>query len=183
MSQALLAAVFLSLLPLSASAKSTTVVQLQRVNYKEEKRLVYDLNYDENTCEIRTKAPFDAYYRENSSGQRLEKFSSESTRYFGPRLEGARLTPSEVPLHFQALREIQDKLGIRAQILVRLEKDGERCVPSAEITYKNQRFTLEKIFIRMKKALGIPTGVEWVLVTGKREDGSAVKDCVAGDCE
>lgn len=183
MSQALLAAVFLSLLPLSAFAKSTTVVQLQRVNYKEEKRLVYDLNYDPAACEIAKADPFDAYYRDNSSGQRLEKFSRESVRYFGPRVDPAKVRSNEVPLHFQALAEIQDKLGIRAQILVRLEKDGERCVPSAEITYKNQRFTLEKIFIRMKKALGIPTGVEWVLVTGKREDGSAVRDCVAGDCD
>lgn len=179
---ALLAAVFLFAFPASAAAKSTTVVQLQRVNYKEEKRLVYDLNYDPASCEIHKADPFGAYYRDNATGERLEKFSRESTRYFGPRLDGARISANEVPLHFQALAEIQDKLGLRAQILVRLVKDGERCLPSAEITYKNQRFTLEKIFIKMKKSFGIPTGVEWVLVKGKREDGSAVSDCVAGDC-
>lgn len=179
MVQATLAAVLLSLFPLSAEARSTTVLQLQRVNFKPEKRLVYDLNYDSASCEVNAADPFDAYYRDNATGQRLEKFSTESMRYFGPAALAAR--KSEIELRFKALEEIQQKLGIRAQILIRLEMADGKCTPSAEITYSNKRFTLEKINISMTKAFGIPNGVEWVQVKGRSERGP-LTDCVAGKC-
>jgi hypothetical protein len=181
MTQAILVTIALFLLPQISLGGSATVLQIYRVNFKPEKRLVYELNFN-GDCEITKSEPFDVYYRENKTGQRLEKFSNESQRYFGPQINSNDFKTYEIPLHFRALTDIQEKLGTRAQILVRIFKENGKCEASAEITYRNKRFTLKSINIKMEKTLGIPTGVAWVMVNGLKEDGSPYKDCVAGEC-
>lgn len=180
MTKAILASLCLIAVPFGAQAATTTVLQLQRTNYKPEKLLVYDLSYDASTCAINRKAPWDVYYRDNSTGQRLEQFSSDSARYFGPR--AAIRAADEISLSFLALEEIQKQLGERVSITARLDKIDGKCVVSSEISYRNQRFSLEKIFIKMKKTFGFPSGVESLLVTGKADDGAPVRNCVAGNC-
>lgn len=160
-------------------AQTSTVLELQRTNYKPEKLLVYDLSYDSSSCTIHRRTAFDTYYRDNKTGRRLDQFSSDSKRYFGPRTD-LPVYETEAPLSFLALEEIQKELGERVQLTARLEKVDGRCVASSEITYRKQRYTLEKIFIKMKKVFGFPAGVESVILTGRNPDGSKVRDCVVG---
>lgn len=181
MTKAIIASLCLIAVPFGAQAATTTVLQLQRTNYKPEKLLVYDLSYDASTCAISRKAPWDVYYRDNSTGQRLEQFSSDSARYFGPK-SSLRAAADEISLSFLALEEFQKQLGERVSITASVDKIDGKCVVTSEISYRNQRFTLEKIFIKMKKTFGFPSGVESLIVTGKADDGSAVRDCVAGNC-
>lgn len=165
----------------SAFADSAPVLTVQRVNYKPEKRLVYDLQFDKNACQINTAKPFDVYYRENKGGKRLPDFSSDSRDYFGPRYDAAKTTPTQVALEFKAFDEIQKETGVRGEILVTLNNASGNCVASAEITYSNQRYTLEHIDIKVTKVFGFPSGVEWVQLQGKNAEGP-VKDCVVGSC-
>jgi len=164
-----------------SEAKSSTVLELQRVNYKNEKRLIYDLNFNPATCEIDRNQPFDTYYRDNKTGARDPEFSKSSEKFFGPRLEGVRISAHEAPLSFKGFDEIEIALNMRARLVARVERVQGKCVASAEITYTTKRFTIERIELKVKKALGIPNGVEWVLLKGRGERGRIV-DCVAGDC-
>jgi hypothetical protein len=181
MTKAIIASLCLVAVPFGAQAATTTVLRLQRTNYKPEKVLVYDLSYDASTCAINRKVTWDVYYRENSTGQRVEQFSNDSARYFGPK-SFMRPAAEEISLSFLALEEIQKQLGERVNITASLEKIDGKCVVTSEISYRNKRFSLEKIFIKMKKTFGFPSGVESLLVTGRADDGTPVRDCVAGTC-
>jgi|GEM_PF-4901331 len=171
----------LLLLSPATQAKTTQVLELQRVNYKPEKKLVYDLDFNPATCEINRARPFDVYYRDNATGAREPDFSGNSQSYFGPRLDNAQRGPREIELAFKGFDEIEKALNMRAEILIRLEKTDGKCAAFAEITYGKKRFTLERIEILVTKVLGIPNGVEWVLLKGRGDSGRVV-DCVAGDC-
>jgi hypothetical protein len=168
--------------PAYAEAKSVTVVQLQRTNYKPEKRLHYDLNYNPANCEIQRQKPFDAYYVDNDTGERIEKFSSDSVKYFGPKFDPSKVLPHEAELSFGAFEEIQESLGTHARLLFRIESVNGKCEAQAEVTYKNKRYQLLRIELEVKKILGFPSGVKWVRLKGKSERGPVV-DCVTGGCE
>ncbi len=165
----------------TAPAWAETVLTIQRVNFKNFKKLHYDLIYSAATCEIKTSTPFDVYYRDNASGERLPDFSSDSQDYFGPRIDRSRLSPTAVALEFKAFDEIQNATRRPAEILVRLEKVGNRCKARAEISYEGRAFTLENIDIKVKTFLGLPSGVEWVRLDGSDSEGK-LEDCVVGNC-
>jgi hypothetical protein len=160
-------------------AKTSQVLELQRVNYKPEKKLVYELDYNPASCEINRARPFDFYYKDNSSGERELEISSNSRKFFAPRAEN--IGAHEATLAFMGFDEIERALGVRATLTTRVEKIDGKCVASTELSYANKRYTLERIEIQVKKALGIPSGVEWVRLKGRSERGRVV-DCVAGDC-
>jgi len=169
------------LLSLAPIAEASPLLTVQRVNYKPEKGLVYELVFNKETCQINVAAPFEVYYRDNRSKQRLPDFSSDSRDYFGPRLDAAKITPTQAALEFKAFDEIQKETGVRAEILARLDNSSGECLASAEITYGNQRYTLEHIDIKVTKFLGFPNGVEWVQLKGINAEGPVV-DCVVGKC-
>lgn len=162
-------------------ARTSPVLELQRVNYKPEKKLVYELDYNPSSCEINRERPFDVYYKDNATGEREPDFSKNSEKFFAPR--SVPVSARKVALEFKGFDEIEQAVGMRAELLVLLDKSEGKCAPHAEITYGKSRFTLERIELKVKKALlGIPNGVEWVQLKGRGEKGRVV-DCVAGDCE
>lgn len=163
----------------SAQADAVNVLQLQRVNYKPEKVLQYDLHVNAATCEIRRNSPFEVYYRDKTTGRRLPDFSGNSQEYFGPR--AVNVGANQAELQFEALDQIQKELEMRATLLMRSEKVDGKCVTTTEISYGNKRYELKEIFLKMKKTFGIPTGLDWVRLKGKSERGP-IDDCVTGGC-
>lgn len=175
-------ATLLSSSPTVAEAATAPVLKLQRTNYKPDKRLDYDLSFNPATCEINRNEPFDVYYRDNNSGQRLDEFSGNSQKYFGPRVDSSFIGAKQASLRFEAFDEIQTKLKMRAEIMARIELVNGKCVVTTEITYGKKRYQLERINIEMKKIFGMPSGVEWVQLKGRDARGP-VTDCVVGECE
>lgn len=166
----------------AASAESITILTLQRTNYKPEKQLVYDVMVDPTSCELSKQAPFDVYYVNNSTGERLPSFSADSREYFGPRVNPATTTAHQALLEFKAFDEIQNETGIPAQIAVTTVKDSSKgCGARAVISYSGKSYVLVHIDLAMKLTFGFPSGVDWVRLEGL--DGSGdVRDCVIGAC-
>ncbi len=160
-------------------AKSSQILELQRVNFKPEKKLVYELDYNPSSCEINKEKPFIVYYKDNATGEREADFSKNSEKFFGPR--DTAVSTRQVALEFKGFDEIEQAINVRATLTAYLEKNGEKCSAFAEISYAKKRYMLERIEIQVKKALGIPNGVEWIMLKG-RDNGAKVADCVAGSC-
>lgn len=170
-----------SLFSFGAVADTKNVVTLTRLNYKAEKLLHFDVVYEAQTCQIDTTKPFDSYYIDTKIQKRVE-FSSDSHKYFGPRLKNAIRGPHQVMLEFEAFDEIQNQVGAKAEILVTVENRKGQCEAWAQITYRDQSYILKHIDIMMQKTFGIPTGVKWVRLKGESEAGP-IDDCVAGTCQ
>lgn len=166
------------LLSLSAYAGTSTVLTLQRLNYKPEKKLIYDLNYNTATCEFNLDDPFDIYYRDNVTGERLPEFSKDSVKYFGLKKNSATWTPTAVALEFKALDEIKKATKTEATIVVSLSVVDGTCTTSTQYNDGQKSFELSHINIQSKLTLGLPLGVDWVSM--QTPDAEI---CMLGDCE
>lgn len=166
----------------AASAATSTVLTLQRLNYKPEKKLVYDINYDTDTCEIQLESPFDVYYRDNVTGEHLAEFSQDSQKYFGLKLNSSVWEKNAVALEFKALDEIKKGTKTDARIVVSIEKVGETCVATTEYSNGLDNLAITNIDIQSKLTFGLPLGVEWVSLHSTTEQG-VLKTCVLGSCQ
>ncbi len=170
------------LLSSSSFAASQTVLTIQRVNYKAEKLLKYDVIYDQLTCAINTSKPFDVYYIEKATGQRLADFSSDSADYFGPHLAANRTSSTGVLLQFKAFEEIKTQTGLRGEIVVTSERQGTNCVLASHVSYSNKKYILKHIDLAMKLTFGFPTGIKWVNLNGQDDQLQPVSECIVGSC-
>ncbi|MCC6138923.1 MAG: hypothetical protein IT287_09835 [Bdellovibrionaceae bacterium] len=179
----ILSAVVFLFIPHLSLAASSTVLTLQRLNYKSEKKLHYDVVYDDATCEIDLSSPFDVYYRDNTTGERLAEFSKDSAKYFGPKTQTAVWTRETVSLEFTAFDEIKKATNSEEkQILVSVFANAQGgCESKAEFVSASETYVLKNIDIQATKLLGVPVGVDWVLLTGETEIGP-VSSCVVGSC-
>lgn len=166
----------------TASAETSTVLTLQRLNYKPEKKLIYDLNYNATTCEIELSNPFDVYYRDNNTGERLAEFSKDSQKYFGLKANASTWMTNAVSLEFKALDEIKKATQTDASIVVSIEKIGEQCVTTTEYSNGADKLEISNIDIQSKLTFGLPLGVDWVSLLSETTQGP-VKICVLGDCQ
>lgn len=170
--------VLIGLFSISASAETTTILTLQRLNYKPEKKLFYDINYNSTTCEINLENPFDIYYRDNNSGDRLTEFSKDSAKYFGLKKNSAIWTPTAVALEFRALDEIKKATGTDANIIVSMSLVDGVCKTSTIYSDGLVNYEISNINIQSKLTLGLPLGVEWVSL-----QTSEAEVCVLGACQ
>lgn len=173
------AIVFASLV---ANADTKTVLTLTRVNYKNYKLLHYDIEFDSQTCSINTKRPFDVYYEDIRTGERMSDFSSDSEKYFGPRIDSKQVSAHEAVLNFKSLEEIQKATGTPARIVVKVQGASGRCTTEAWIGYADQSYILDHMDIKVTKTFGFPTGVEWLQLKG-HDDRGPIVDCVVGSCD
>lgn len=164
-----------------AHADSITVFSLQRLNYKPEKKLIYDINYDATTCELNLTTPFDVYYRDNTTGERLTEFSNDSAKYFGPRMQTSVWTAQSISVEFTALDEIKKATNSQASIIVTMRTENDICAPVAEYRDGTENYVLKNIDIQVRKVLGFPVGVAWVHMTGESAFG-LVSQCAVGTC-
>lgn len=164
----------------SAFADSRTLFSLDRVNYRPEKRLRYDLSFDAATCQVNASAPLDVYYIDKATGRRISEFSSLSREYFGPRLNAGDVTPTSVRIRFRAFDEIQNVVG-PATLVGRVSQGSDGCEVHTEVSYERKAFILDHIDLKLEKAFGFPVGLEWVLVHGV-SGSRPVEDCLIGSC-
>lgn len=163
----------------AAAAESITILTLDRVNFYSSNRLVFDLRVDSN-CRIHPEAPLDVYYIDKATGRRLLEFTNASRDYFGPRLNSSDIGVDMVNLRFRALSEVQRAIG-PVQLIARVTTAGGRCFVRAEISYEGNSFVLEHIDLSLRVVFGVPTGVDWVLLSGQDYRGP-LETCVIGDC-
>ena len=152
------------LCPSLSFASSTNLFTLHRVNYKPYKQLRYDLNYNSKTCEIDTKRALNVFYENIASNEALSEFSSNSKKYFSPKI--TKVSKTQLSFTFLSLEEMKKQLGSGAKLTVYLDHVNDRCEVTSELAYQGKAFDLNKITVNVRKTFGIPTGVEWVLLEG-----------------
>lgn len=158
--------VFVCLFPTTSFAASINLFKLHRVNYKAYKQLRYDLNYNQNTCEINTQKPLNVFYENVATKEALSEFSSNSRKYFAPKV--SRISKNQMNFSFKALDEMKQQLGSSAKLTVYLDNNNGKCEVTTELAFGNTAFDLRKINVSVTTTLGLPTGVEWVLLEGVR---------------
>jgi hypothetical protein len=173
-----IAIILVGLLSFSASAETTTALTLQRLNYKPEKKLIYDLNYDAASCEINLLNPFDVYYRDNQTGERLPEFSKDSEKYFGLQKNSSVWTPTSVAFEFKALDEIKKATGTDVTIIVNMSIVDGACTATTVYSDGVVSYNISNINIQSKIKFGLPLGVDWVSLQSPEAE-----ICVLGDCE
>lgn len=166
----------------SMATQTQAIFTLKRVNYKPEKLLHYDLVFDAAKCAIDANNPFDVYYVDINTNERLTEFSSNSQQYFSPRLNEANLTKTTAELNFKALDEIRKISGSDQKIIASLYKDNSGCHAKAEIIGAGTSSVLEQIEIKMKLKFGLPMGVAWVLIH-ELVNNQPVDRCLTDKCE
>ncbi len=168
-------------LPVRADS-SATLFTLIRTNYKPEKVLHYDLVFDAKKCVINDGQPFDVYYVDAQTGERLTEFSSNSAQYFSPRLNEAHVTKTSAELNFKALDEVRKLTGIDAKIVGVITRTPSGCEVTAELHDGNSVSQLEEIVLKMKIKFGLPVGVQWVKVK-VLNNGQAFERCLTDQCD
>lgn len=162
----------------AAASDSQTLFTLNRTNYKPNKTLHYELKFDAGACTIDKSSPLEVYYLVDEGGSVSKQAMSEDSKdYFGPTWKSSDVKADKMTFTFYALTKFENVAPSERKITVVLEKSGGECVAEAKITYGDDSYVLNGIRTKVKKLLGIPSGVEWVALD---VDGGSL--CVVGSC-
>lgn len=172
---------FLKTTSFANTISQSTLFSLERINYKPEKILHYDVSYDSNACLFTQKNPFDLYYVDRVSGERLSEFSSNSKQYFSPEILDSATGQSQIELNFKALEEIRSALNTDQKIFVILKQVEGQCLAEARIEGEGRSSQLLKIEMKMKIKFGLPVNTVWVQTT-ENYQGEVIKNCLTDAC-
>lgn len=164
-------------------AATSRLFSLYRTNYYPEKTMVYDLEYDQNTCRVTERQPISVYFVSTNSGGKLSGFSPQNRDYFNAR-EITSADANTLNFTFKAVNEIEAKLQSQLNFQVTLQQKNNRCEIKTNFLKNNSVFvqSLRKIDVNFNltemPGLGEqPSGINWVKFSG------AQSKCLLGQCK
>jgi hypothetical protein len=184
MRQLLLIGVLLALsLTTKAELTRSTLFTLNRINFKPEKTLHYDLLFDSESCTINQEKPLDIFYLfEEEVPPRREDMSPDSQKYFGAQWEQENLGERDMEFTTLTIQKFETIAEEDRKYMVEVFETDEGCEPVARIRYGDKLYQLVNISTKVKLFLGWPTGAKWVQLTVINEFGESETLCAAGKC-
>ena len=144
--------------------------------------MVYDLQYDSNSCRLTGAEPIRVYFVDTNSGKPVSGFSSQNRTYFWPRYIDK--TASGVSFTFQGLQEISKKRNENLFINVGVESTTQGCQVVSEFVSQQKNLLTDKFYrveiefvLEEKPLIGLqPADIKWLKVMGTRNL------CLWGQC-